>query len=165
MILNISDREVWENSVDPDHTAPTFQRSSLIRVYTVCHSVCIFWMCCPMVKSHFKIKDNYCIFFFQVSEFFWFLWYIVHKRIHKSIIFNKKDNSTNSNFFTPRKFLIIFETIKSARNYLNHISDKPMSEIMSLQQAFAFGLLVLLGTFKRIRWLDGHDQWSSIQRQ
>ena len=30
------DRQVWANSVDPD------QRSSLIRVYTVCNSICIF---------------------------------------------------------------------------------------------------------------------------
>ena len=31
-----SDRQVWANSADPDQTA-------LIRVYTVCHSVCIIW--------------------------------------------------------------------------------------------------------------------------
>ena len=35
-----SDRYAWANSADPDQTAP---RSSLIRVYTVCHSVCIVW--------------------------------------------------------------------------------------------------------------------------
>ena len=33
-----SDRQVWANSADPD------QRSSLIRVYTVCNSLCIIWM-------------------------------------------------------------------------------------------------------------------------
>ena len=32
------DRQVWVNSADPD------QRSSLIRVHTVCNSLCIFWM-------------------------------------------------------------------------------------------------------------------------
>ena len=32
--LNLSDRQAWANSIDPDR---------LIRVYTVCHSVCIFW--------------------------------------------------------------------------------------------------------------------------
>ena len=35
-----SDRQVYANSADPGQTARTW--SSLIRVYTVCHSVCIF---------------------------------------------------------------------------------------------------------------------------
>ena len=34
-----SDRQVWANSVDPDQTAPR----GLIRIYTVCHFVSIFW--------------------------------------------------------------------------------------------------------------------------
>ena len=34
-----SDRQALANSADPDQTAP---RSSLIRVYTVCHSIYIF---------------------------------------------------------------------------------------------------------------------------
>ena len=39
-----SDRQVWANSADPDQT-----RSSRIRVYTVCHSVCISWThYCPV---------------------------------------------------------------------------------------------------------------------
>ena len=33
----LADRQVRANSVDPDQTAPR------VRVYTVCHSVCIFW--------------------------------------------------------------------------------------------------------------------------
>ena len=37
----ISDGQIWATSADPDQTAP---RSSLIRVYTVCNSLCIFWM-------------------------------------------------------------------------------------------------------------------------
>ena len=44
-----SDRQVWGNRADPDQTAP---RSSLIRVYTVCHSVCIIWIHYSMVKPH-----------------------------------------------------------------------------------------------------------------
>ena len=40
-----ADRQVWENSVDPD-------RSNLIRVYTVCHYVRIFWVHDSMVKVH-----------------------------------------------------------------------------------------------------------------
>ena len=40
------DRYVWANSADPD------QRSSLIRVYTVCHSVCIVQTHNPMVEPH-----------------------------------------------------------------------------------------------------------------
>ena len=43
-----SDRQFYGNSVDPDQTAP---RSSLIRVYTVCHSVSIFMMHYFMVKQ------------------------------------------------------------------------------------------------------------------
>ena len=33
-------RQASANSADPDQTA---KRSSLIRVYTVCHSICTFW--------------------------------------------------------------------------------------------------------------------------
>ena len=36
------DRQAWANSVEPDQTVPDC--SSLIWVYTVCHSVCIFWI-------------------------------------------------------------------------------------------------------------------------
>ena len=41
-----SDRYAWANSADPD------QRSSLIWVYTVCHSVCIVWTHCSRVEPH-----------------------------------------------------------------------------------------------------------------
>ena len=36
-VPKFSDSQVWAKSVDPDQTAP------MIRVYTVCQSVCIFW--------------------------------------------------------------------------------------------------------------------------
>ena len=42
-----SDRQAWANSADPDQT-----RSSLIRVYTVCHSVWILWTHYSMVEPH-----------------------------------------------------------------------------------------------------------------
>ena len=42
-----SDRQVWANNADPDQTAP-----SQIRVYTVCHSVCIVWTRYSMVDPH-----------------------------------------------------------------------------------------------------------------
>ena len=49
------DRHVCANNVNPDQT--------LIRVYTVCHSVCNFWMHYPVVKppcSNFRIiKSNF----------------------------------------------------------------------------------------------------------
>ena len=51
--LKFSDRQVWANSADPDQTAP-----SLIRVYTVCNSFCIFWMHYSTVKpscSNFRV--------------------------------------------------------------------------------------------------------------
>ena len=41
-----SDRYAWANSADPDQTAP------LIRVYTVCHSVCIVWTHYSMIEAH-----------------------------------------------------------------------------------------------------------------
>ena len=44
-----SDRYAWANSADPDQTAP---RGSLIRVYTVCRSVCIVWTHYSMVEPH-----------------------------------------------------------------------------------------------------------------
>ena len=43
-----SDGYAWANSADPDQTAP----SSLIRVYTVGHSVCIVWTHYSMVDPH-----------------------------------------------------------------------------------------------------------------
>ena len=43
-----SDRYAWSNSADPNQTT----RSSLIRIYTVCHSVCIFWTHYSMVEPH-----------------------------------------------------------------------------------------------------------------
>ena len=49
------DRQVWTNSADPDQTAP---RSSLIRVYTVCNSGCIFWAHYYSIKtscSNFRV--------------------------------------------------------------------------------------------------------------
>ena len=58
---------VWANSVDPD-------RSSLIRVYTICHSVCIFWMHYSMVVpqcSNFKIITP----IFRVSKYLGILQY------------------------------------------------------------------------------------------
>ena len=53
-----SDRYAWANSADPD------QRSSLIRVYTVCHSFCIVWTHYPMVKPHssnFRVITANCL--------------------------------------------------------------------------------------------------------
>ena len=48
--IKFSDRQFRVNSVDPDQTAP----SSLIRVYTVYYSVCIFW-----TRSDPKFSDRY----------------------------------------------------------------------------------------------------------
>ena len=56
-----SDGQVLANSADPD-------RSSLIRVYTVCNSVCIFWMHDSKVEPHcsnFRISTAV----FRVSKF------------------------------------------------------------------------------------------------
>ena len=62
-------------------------RSSLIRVYTICHSVCIFWMHYSMVKSSLKFRmySNSFFFFFGAQMFLTFtvpymkhltLWYL-----------------------------------------------------------------------------------------
>ena len=53
--LTSSDRFAWVNSAGPDQTAPL---SSLIRVYTVCHSVFIVWTHFSMIEqnsSHFRV--------------------------------------------------------------------------------------------------------------
>ena len=51
-----SDRQVCANSADPD------QRSSLIWVYTVCHSICIIWTYYSMANPHFSIFKVYSNF-------------------------------------------------------------------------------------------------------
>ena len=66
-VPKFSDRQVWANSADPDQTAP-----SLIRVYTVCNSLCIFWM-------HYPKETPSCSTFrvitinFRMSEILGFL--------------------------------------------------------------------------------------------
>ena len=53
-----SDQQILANSVDPDETAP--QEQSDIRVYTVCHSVCTFWINYSFCKTIFwNFSDNY----------------------------------------------------------------------------------------------------------
>ena len=56
-----SDRQVWANSADPDQTAP---KGSLIRVYTVCNSLCIFWM-------HYSKETPSCSTFRVITTNFW----------------------------------------------------------------------------------------------
>ena len=54
---NFSDRQVWANRVDPDQTAS--------RVYTVCHSICIFWTRYSVVKRHcsnFRMFTGFLLF-------------------------------------------------------------------------------------------------------
>ena len=52
-----SDRQVWTNSVDPDQTAPRLllERNSLIRVYTVCHSIWTFYSIVEPPCSKFRV--------------------------------------------------------------------------------------------------------------
>ena len=71
-VPTFSDGQVWANSADPDQTAP--RSSSLIRVYAVCNSLCIFWM-------HYSKEKPSCSTFrvitadFRVSEILGFLRY------------------------------------------------------------------------------------------
>ena len=80
------DRQIWANSADPDQTAPRRVSSSLIRVYTVCHSLCIIWM-------HYSKLKPPCLTFrmikviFWVSEFFWISWYFCIVQIRHSNFF------------------------------------------------------------------------------
>ena len=60
-----SDRQIWANSACRPRSDCSL--SSLIRVYTVCHSVCIFWTLYCMVKppcSNFRI----------ITAIFWGVW-------------------------------------------------------------------------------------------
>ena len=63
-----SDRQIWANSVGPD-------QSSLIRIYSVCNSVCLFWTHYSWVKLSFS---NFTMITakFRVSEYFGILWYM-----------------------------------------------------------------------------------------
>ena len=51
------DRLVWPNSRDPDQTESD-PRSSLIRVNTVCHSICMFWIHDSMVQQELQIQNE-----------------------------------------------------------------------------------------------------------
>ena len=61
-----SDRYAWANSADPNQTA--LEGSSLIRVYTVCHSTCIIWTHYSMIEPH---SSNFRVITtnFWVSEY------------------------------------------------------------------------------------------------
>ena len=61
-----SDRYAWANSADPDQTAP---RSSLIRVYSVCHSVSIVWTHYSMVEPQSSNFGVITSIFWGVSEY------------------------------------------------------------------------------------------------
>ena len=54
-----SNRQVRANSADPDQTAP-----SLIRVYIVCNSGCIFWV-------HYSLVKPSCSNFRMITANFW----------------------------------------------------------------------------------------------
>ena len=59
MFLSFRTDGLWANSVDPDQTAP-----SLIRVYTVCHSICTFWTHYFIVEppcSNFRVSTANCL--------------------------------------------------------------------------------------------------------
>ena len=47
-------------------------RSTLIRVYTVCHSVCIFWMHYPMIKLHYSNLRIISAIFLRCLNLFFF---------------------------------------------------------------------------------------------
>ena len=70
IVPKFSDRQVWANSVDPDQTAP---RSSLIRVFTVCYSVYVFW-------TNFSIVRPCCSNFRILQQIFWVSEYLGNLR-------------------------------------------------------------------------------------
>ena len=69
----VLDSRVWTNSVDPDQTSTAPSGAVVIRVYTVCHSVCIFWTHHSVVKRH---SSNFMIItaIVRVSKYLGFLW-------------------------------------------------------------------------------------------
>ena len=74
-ILCFRTKHVWAKREDPDKT-----RSSLIRVYTVCHSACFFWKHYCMLKPHCSNFWTITTIFSDV-QFFWFLWYFVELKV------------------------------------------------------------------------------------
>ena len=64
-------------SADPDHCS---WRSSLIRVYTVCLSLCIIWTHYSMVEPHSSNFRVITTFFFGVSEYLGNLGYSVNSQ-------------------------------------------------------------------------------------
>ena len=55
------DRQVWANRVDPDQT--------LVRVCTVCYSVCIYWTHYSIVNLHCSIRGLITAIFSGVQSF------------------------------------------------------------------------------------------------
>ena len=70
---------VWTEMSGQDQTAHCSWRSSLIRIYTVCRSACIFWTHNSVVKpprSHFR---NITTIFFLVCEYWPYLIQVLAK--------------------------------------------------------------------------------------
>ena len=95
-------RQVWADSVDADQTA------RLIRVYTICHSVCIFWTQYSQVKqyhSNFRIITAVV----QVSEVLGFLRYTSSYAAYKYVI---------SNTHPDRQIYTLFEQTHDKTNQI-----------------------------------------------
>ena len=65
--LNFLDRQVWANSVE------AIYRSNLIRVYTLCHSVCIFLNMLNNIVKYIRTITGPAFLGYFFFFFFWFL--------------------------------------------------------------------------------------------
>ena len=100
------DRYAWSNSVDPVQTEEQSDQ-----VYTVWHSICIFWTYYSVVKQYnanFKIIEE----IFWVSEFLGILWYFApYVHVFSFSWFTDSDQSMFSISFCS--FVLIYSAVTS----------------------------------------------------
>ena len=70
-----TDRSVQTPNSVGLHDVHVPKRSSLIRVYTVCHSVCIYWTYYSMIKIHIVHFRIITAYFVVISTLIYSLWY------------------------------------------------------------------------------------------
>ena len=110
-----SDRHTWANSADPDQTA-------LIRVYTVCHSVCIVWTHYSMVEPH---SSNFRVITTNVLGVRIFRKFTVCEELFSNMksdpksfwgVINKLNTSRNDNIeeFDAQEFIRFYKNLNLA---------------------------------------------------
>ena len=108
--MYLNGRQVWANSVDLDQTAPRAPRGIELRVYTVCHSVCIFCHC-SMAKPHLQLQQVV-----RVSKYFGSLRYFVTRYYILSNHYCSKEV-----FFSRLEY--VFKTMDKAEIFKNFVME------------------------------------------